>query len=235
MWEDERNKRGGRWLMTLNKQMRRSDLDRFWLETVGLGVSVSALSSHPSQCLYRLLPPYNFPDLNHRWDCLSPLVFLHTIFQLRIYALHLTMSWADDEVTAQSDESNWNLTCSLLNLQSTQWSERSCCSKGHWRGYRHLSSCDLPALTVPSILRLLRAERVYLDFLMTFTLNVFLYVELEARPILTIAHSVKYSVKLSYWVVEGCSVLISELPQLGHFPHRSDHNTFRKNGYKAVG
>lgn len=35
MWEDERNKRGGRWLITLNKQQRRFDLDRFWLETVG--------------------------------------------------------------------------------------------------------------------------------------------------------------------------------------------------------
>lgn len=35
MWEDERNKRGGRWLITLNKQQRRMDLDRFWLETVG--------------------------------------------------------------------------------------------------------------------------------------------------------------------------------------------------------
>lgn len=35
MWEDERNKRGGRWLITLNKQQRRLDLDRYWLETVG--------------------------------------------------------------------------------------------------------------------------------------------------------------------------------------------------------
>ncbi|KAM7319525.1 hypothetical protein ACRRTK_021208 [Alexandromys fortis] len=34
MWEDEKNKRGGRWLITLNKQQRRSDLDRFWLETL---------------------------------------------------------------------------------------------------------------------------------------------------------------------------------------------------------
>ncbi|KAJ8281396.1 hypothetical protein GJAV_G00067210 [Gymnothorax javanicus] len=33
MWEDERNKRGGRWLITLNKQQRKADLDRFWLET----------------------------------------------------------------------------------------------------------------------------------------------------------------------------------------------------------
>lgn len=36
MWEDEKNKRGGRWLITLNKQQRRSDLDRFWLETVSI-------------------------------------------------------------------------------------------------------------------------------------------------------------------------------------------------------
>ncbi len=36
MWEDERNKRGGRWLITLSKQQRRADLDRFWLETVSL-------------------------------------------------------------------------------------------------------------------------------------------------------------------------------------------------------
>ncbi|RXM30505.1 Eukaryotic translation initiation factor 4E-1A [Acipenser ruthenus] len=34
MWEDERNKQGGRWLITLTKQQRRSDLDRFWLETL---------------------------------------------------------------------------------------------------------------------------------------------------------------------------------------------------------
>uniref|UniRef100_A0A3B3HG83 Eukaryotic translation initiation factor 4ea n=1 Tax=Oryzias latipes TaxID=8090 RepID=A0A3B3HG83_ORYLA len=34
MWEDERNRRGGRWLITLSKQQRKMDLDRFWLETV---------------------------------------------------------------------------------------------------------------------------------------------------------------------------------------------------------
>ncbi|KAF7461125.1 Hypothetical predicted protein [Marmota monax] len=34
MGEDEKNKRGGRWLITLKKQQRRSDLDRFWLETL---------------------------------------------------------------------------------------------------------------------------------------------------------------------------------------------------------
>lgn len=37
MWEDDRNRRGGRWLITLSKQQRKSDLDRFWLETVGYG------------------------------------------------------------------------------------------------------------------------------------------------------------------------------------------------------
>ncbi|XP_075868465.1 eukaryotic translation initiation factor 4E-1A-like isoform X1 [Nelusetta ayraudi] len=34
MWEDDRNRRGGRWLITLSKQQRKSDLDRFWLETL---------------------------------------------------------------------------------------------------------------------------------------------------------------------------------------------------------
>ncbi|XP_057706306.1 eukaryotic translation initiation factor 4E-1A-like isoform X2 [Corythoichthys intestinalis] len=34
MWEDKRNRRGGRWLITLSKQQRKADLDRFWLETL---------------------------------------------------------------------------------------------------------------------------------------------------------------------------------------------------------
>lgn len=34
MWEDKLNRAGGRWLITLSKQQRRADLDRFWLETV---------------------------------------------------------------------------------------------------------------------------------------------------------------------------------------------------------
>ncbi|CAF98695.1 unnamed protein product, partial [Tetraodon nigroviridis] len=34
MWEDDRNKLGGRWLITLNKQQRHNDLDRFWMETL---------------------------------------------------------------------------------------------------------------------------------------------------------------------------------------------------------
>ncbi|KAF3708218.1 Methylcytosine dioxygenase TET2 [Channa argus] len=32
MWEDERNKLGGRWLITLNRQQRQNDLDRYWME-----------------------------------------------------------------------------------------------------------------------------------------------------------------------------------------------------------
>ncbi|XP_034868182.1 eukaryotic translation initiation factor 4E type 1B [Mirounga leonina] len=34
MWEDSRNKRGGRWLVSLAKQQRHSELDRLWLETL---------------------------------------------------------------------------------------------------------------------------------------------------------------------------------------------------------
>lgn len=42
MWEDDRNKLGGRWLMTLNKQQRHNDLDRYWMETV-VGVFPSSM------------------------------------------------------------------------------------------------------------------------------------------------------------------------------------------------
>ncbi|XP_025021916.1 eukaryotic translation initiation factor 4E-like [Python bivittatus] len=34
MWEDNWNKHGGRWLITLAKQQRHTELDRFWLETL---------------------------------------------------------------------------------------------------------------------------------------------------------------------------------------------------------
>jgi len=34
MWEDERNRLGGRWLVNLNKNQRQSELDRLWLETL---------------------------------------------------------------------------------------------------------------------------------------------------------------------------------------------------------
>ncbi|KAF6025738.1 EIF4E [Bugula neritina] len=33
-WEDERNKKGGRWMINLNKSQRNDELDRFWLEIV---------------------------------------------------------------------------------------------------------------------------------------------------------------------------------------------------------
>ncbi|NWS65522.1 I4E1B factor, partial [Crotophaga sulcirostris] len=34
MWEDNQNKRGGRWLITLAKQQRHTKLDCFWLDTL---------------------------------------------------------------------------------------------------------------------------------------------------------------------------------------------------------
>jgi hypothetical protein len=33
MWEDEKNKQGGRWLVNTNRNQR-TELDRIWLETV---------------------------------------------------------------------------------------------------------------------------------------------------------------------------------------------------------
>jgi len=32
MWEDSRNKQGGRWLLNINKQQRTTDLNSYWLE-----------------------------------------------------------------------------------------------------------------------------------------------------------------------------------------------------------
>ena len=34
MWEDDANKRGGRWLISLEKRQRNNDLDRYWLDIV---------------------------------------------------------------------------------------------------------------------------------------------------------------------------------------------------------
>lgn len=37
MWEDDKNKQGGRWLVNTNRNQR-SDLDRMWLETVYINI-----------------------------------------------------------------------------------------------------------------------------------------------------------------------------------------------------
>jgi len=34
MWEDPRNRSGGRWIINLDKKRRTIELDRFWLELV---------------------------------------------------------------------------------------------------------------------------------------------------------------------------------------------------------
>lgn len=34
MWEDKHNKRGGRWLISLEKKQRPNELDKYWLEIV---------------------------------------------------------------------------------------------------------------------------------------------------------------------------------------------------------
>lgn len=34
MWEDARNFKGGRWMISLDKKQREHDLDNFWLEIV---------------------------------------------------------------------------------------------------------------------------------------------------------------------------------------------------------
>lgn len=34
MWEDEANKQGGRWLISLEKKQRNNELDIYWLDIV---------------------------------------------------------------------------------------------------------------------------------------------------------------------------------------------------------
>ena len=34
MWEDEKNRHGGRWLINLDKKQRMTSLDNFWLEVM---------------------------------------------------------------------------------------------------------------------------------------------------------------------------------------------------------
>lgn len=41
MWEDDANKMGGRWLISLEKKQRSSDLDRFWLDVILLLIGES--------------------------------------------------------------------------------------------------------------------------------------------------------------------------------------------------
>jgi translation initiation factor 4E len=36
MWEDDANKRGGRWLINLTKNQRGNELDKYWLEIVSM-------------------------------------------------------------------------------------------------------------------------------------------------------------------------------------------------------
>ncbi|XP_051050504.1 eukaryotic translation initiation factor 4E type 1B [Phodopus roborovskii] len=58
MWEDNRNKRGGRWLLSLAKQQRHTELDRLWLETVTVVAAVAKLvgwTLFPSWSTYNLL------------------------------------------------------------------------------------------------------------------------------------------------------------------------------------
>ena len=34
MWEDQANKKGGKWMVQLPRQQRSTELDKIWLETV---------------------------------------------------------------------------------------------------------------------------------------------------------------------------------------------------------
>lgn len=54
MWEDDKNKRGGRWLINLDKKQRQNSLDNFWLEVMLclIGESFDDHSQYVSKYLY---------------------------------------------------------------------------------------------------------------------------------------------------------------------------------------
>lgn len=68
MWEDMRNRQGGRWLITLSKQQRKADLDRFWLETVrpSFGYLTSLIVSH-SLCQLHLMVLLFLAPVSRGW------------------------------------------------------------------------------------------------------------------------------------------------------------------------
>ena len=43
MWEDEKNRLGGRWLVNISKAQRNTELDRLWLETVSVHIYLNML------------------------------------------------------------------------------------------------------------------------------------------------------------------------------------------------
>ncbi|XP_071426283.1 eukaryotic translation initiation factor 4E type 1B isoform X1 [Pithys albifrons albifrons] len=71
MWEDSQNKRGGRWLITLAKQQRHTELDHFWLETVSAALLRLAwrfwLWCYPCP---RAEPQQDCPGLPFSWQLL---------------------------------------------------------------------------------------------------------------------------------------------------------------------
>ncbi|XP_070954152.1 eukaryotic translation initiation factor 4E type 1B isoform X1 [Macaca nemestrina] len=64
MWEDSRNKRGGRWLVSLAKQQRHIELDRLWLETLLCLIGESFEEHSREACIQRAPGP--LPE-DHHW------------------------------------------------------------------------------------------------------------------------------------------------------------------------
>lgn len=139
MWEDERNKRGGRWLVTLTKQQRRLDLDRYWLETVGLTVLVLfiPLLKPVTIIIISLTSPQSSTFITpcyHYTCCLQKgVITTKRIFQSWTELRLISCSWQQMcdccecvlsckfEITTWSNESNWKLVC-LLGANSERCS-----------------------------------------------------------------------------------------------------------------
>lgn len=56
MWEDPRNHDGGRWLISLDKKQRNTELDTYWLEVVSIFIfKLNILSNILSHLLFQIL------------------------------------------------------------------------------------------------------------------------------------------------------------------------------------
>ena len=83
MWEDDRNKLGGRWLMTLNKQQRHNDLDRYWMETVTWPLLLWSPPMNRSCCMLLLMDVNCLKKENKNEQCVT-LYFAALVFSRRV-------------------------------------------------------------------------------------------------------------------------------------------------------
>ena len=79
MWEDDKNKRGGRWLINLDKKQRQNSLDNFWLEVMLclIGESFDDHSQYVSTTIYKSVSmdvSYKAENISHKRLCKNMII-----------------------------------------------------------------------------------------------------------------------------------------------------------------